>query len=141
MNNLLSEFTIDPLEFTRKGPKEQYDTIKTLAGSKVLELEEEIRKVFDNRKILKAVAEKDLALAESLKDVEETQEVNSQELLTEYSQALVINRGNDEINQKRASKIARKAEIEKELIEIASYLALNPEDKKLINTEEIQKKI
>lgn len=39
---LLSEFTIDPLEFTRKTKKEQYDTVKTIAWVDTTQIDADI---------------------------------------------------------------------------------------------------
>ena len=148
LNQLLSEFTIDPLDFTRKGSKEQYDAIKALAGPKVIELEAKIVEVFDKRKAIKILAEQAQAVADSLKDVEEVKTVSVQELLTEYAQSQAINKTSEEVNRKRAEKLERKNKLQlemdalkKEWDDVNEYLVLNPEDKKIINTEEIQKQI
>lgn len=42
LDMLLSEFTIDPLEFTRKTKKEQYDTIKMITWVDTTEIDEKI---------------------------------------------------------------------------------------------------
>lgn len=65
LDELLSEFTIDPLEFTRKSKKEQYEIVKQISGVDTSAIDAEIQAQELKTQWVRAVAK---TKAEALKD-------------------------------------------------------------------------
>lgn len=159
LDALLSEFTVDPLEFTRKTKKEQYETIKTITWVDTASIDNEINFQEEKTKIARAQATEYKKSLENMKWVEKVDRVSTEELAKKQREIMEHNQAVDASNNKieqTAERIGRITynieELEEKLKEYKktkqddeSYLQTLQEAHKMIweklPTEEIEEKI
>ena len=159
LDALLSEFTVDPLEFTRKTKKEQYETIKTITWVDTTSIDNEINFQEEKTKIARAQATEYKKSLENMKWVEKVDRVSTEELAKKQREIMEHNQAVDASNNKieqTAERIGRITynieELEEKLKEYKktkqddeSYLQTLQEAHKMIweklPTEEIEEKI
>lgn len=104
LDALISEFSIDPLEFTEKTNKEQFEIIKQITWCDTSELEDKISSVYEKRTIANGILTKEKGALESIWKPELVERVDVSTLMTELRS---IQAANENINaQKNKLKAA-----------------------------------
>lgn len=92
LDALLSEFTIDPLSFSRLKPKEQIETVKKLAKIDTTELESEHQKLYDERTYINRIVKEQETLLSKYGDVRPKEKVVISDIAKELEDANENNR-------------------------------------------------
>lgn len=109
LDALLSEFTVDPLEFTRKSKKEQYETIKTITWVDTTQIDNEISLQEEKTKISRAQATEYKKSLENMKWVEKVDRVSTEELAQKQREILEHNQA---VNQSQYKVTTTREKVE-----------------------------
>lgn len=101
LDNLLSEFTVDPLEFTNKTKKEQYEIMKTVSWIDTTRIENEIELQEEKTKSARAIATEHKKTLENAWTPEKVERVDVSKYTEEYEQAQQHNNKIDRMVQER----------------------------------------
>lgn len=100
LDALLSEFTIDPLEFTRKSKKEQYETIKVITWVDTTEIDNQISLQEEKTKIARAQATEYKKSFENMQWVEKAERVSTEALAQTQKEIMEHNQAVDQVVNK-----------------------------------------
>jgi DNA repair exonuclease SbcCD ATPase subunit len=114
LDHLLSEFTVDPLSFAQKNPKQQIEIVKKLSGIDTDPIEQKRAELYQERTYVNRKV-KDLAGKISGPIPPKVEEVQLSELLSQQQKIETINREKEERNVRRDSIKQRIDEITAEL--------------------------
>lgn len=122
LDALLSEFTVDPLEFTRKSKKEQYETIKTITWIDTTQIDNEIALQEEKTKIARAQATEYKKTLQNAEGVEKVERVSTEELAKKQREIMEHNQAFNRSEEKMANTRDKIAELKQELEKIQKEL-------------------
>ena len=96
LSALLYTICIDPLEFTRKNTKEQFELVKQITWCDTSEIDEEIEWLLENRKIANAQLKANKSILESMWEPEKVERVDVSEAMKSLQEMQTFNRSIDE---------------------------------------------
>ena len=122
LDALLSEFTVDPLEFTRKSKKEQYETMKTITWVDTTQIDNEILLQEEKTKIARAQATEYKKSLENMKWVEKVDRVSTEDLAQKQREILEHNQAVNQSEYKITTTKEKVEHLKQELQRIQSEL-------------------
>lgn len=122
LDALLSEFTVDPLEFTRKSKKEQYETMKTITWVDTTQIDNEILLQEEKTKIARAQATEYKKSLENMKWVEKVDRVSTEDLAQQQREILEHNQAVNQSEYKITTTKEKVEHLKQELQRIQSEL-------------------
>lgn len=144
LNLLLSEFTVDPLDFIRKTVKEQYEIVKEISWIDTVELDKEIETVYNKRTVANMQLKQSEIKLQNFWKVEKVEKIDISELLKTKKEADASNFEIRNNKKELESFKAKKELLEKELQEVIKNVALLEwilDWTEIIDTTEIEEKI
>lgn len=122
LDALLSEFTVDPLEFTRKSKKEQYETIKTITWVDTKQIDNEILLQEEKTKIARAQATEYKKTLQNAQGVEKVERVSTEELAKKQREIMEHNQAFNSSVEKIANTRDKITDLKQELEKIQKEL-------------------
>ena len=87
LDKLLSDFTIDPLAFTRMTKKEQYELIKQITGVDTKEIDAQIKNNYDLRTLANRSYKEAKTVLEEMWTVEYVEPIDTQDIIKQIDEA------------------------------------------------------
>lgn len=122
LDMLLSEFTIDPLEFTRKTKKEQYDTIKMITGVDTTEIDEKILIQEEKTKQARAISTEYKKTLDNAWRPDKVERVSTEELAKQQREIMEHNNAVEELWNKIGASNTIIAQISLDILETQEKL-------------------
>ncbi len=114
LNGLLSEFTVNPLTFAKRAPKDQIEIVKQLGGIDTTEIEEAYQVAYEDRTMVNREVKRAEALVKSLVCFK-VKPVNIGELLGEKEAILDFNNDQKDIQRTVDDQVSEVGELESDV--------------------------
>ena len=114
LNGLLSEFTVNPLTFAKRAPKDQIEIVKQLGGIDTTELDEAYQVAYEERTVVNREVKRTEALVKSLV-CEEVESVDIEKLLEEKEAILDFNNDQKDIQRAVDDQVSEVGELKSDV--------------------------
>lgn len=150
VDKMLGDLTFDPLAFSRASPKEQFETLRRLAGIDTSKIDEWLRKLEAERPSLRAAMRREADVLASMPDDPEApaERVDVRALLAEWEKAVKHNdyrttliAHRDELEGQRDDLVKKIAELKSDLEEVEALIGKTPEPPEAIDETPIRARI